>query len=324
MTLRELEKDATLVARRWLRELLFEDWGLKLLALAITFGLWWAVTGQRTPASLALRHVPLAIIPPSDMEISNDLLEEVDVTLRGNQRTLAAIRAGDTAISYNASNLQPGLHVLRLTPQNVRLQLPEGVSPESVEIERIEPASVKLQLERRIEREFVVTVPTTGQVPDGYELIGIASVPNRVRVRGPESHVNELQKVLTEPIALDGHTSSFGVSQVVVDIPDPKLVPVQTTVDVQVQIGEARADETLTGVAAQLADPNGGTPQPMHANVTLRGPRSVVAQLTSANVRLLLDTTADGKLTPRLQLPTGLTERVELVATTPAEFTIKK
>ena len=59
MTLRELEKDAAFMGRRWLRELLFEDWGMKLLALAITFGLWWAVTGQRTPASLPLRHVPL-------------------------------------------------------------------------------------------------------------------------------------------------------------------------------------------------------------------------------------------------------------------------
>ena len=36
MTLRELEKDAAFMGRRWLRELLFEDWGMKLLALAIT------------------------------------------------------------------------------------------------------------------------------------------------------------------------------------------------------------------------------------------------------------------------------------------------
>src|SRR5438067_3886859 len=133
MTLRELEKDAAVVGRRWLRELLFEEWGMKLLALAITFGLWWAVTGQRAPASLPLRHVPLAIIPPSDMEISNDLREEVDVTLRGNQHALATLKADEVGISFDASGLQPGMHVVRLAPQNVRLQLPEGLNPESVD-----------------------------------------------------------------------------------------------------------------------------------------------------------------------------------------------
>src|SRR5919199_3651231 len=111
MTLRELERDAALVGRRWLRGLLFEDWGLKLLALLITFALWWAVTGQRTPAALRLRHVQLFIVLPSDVELSNDLREEVDVTLRGSQRTLSALKAGDVVLNYNATALQPGTHL---------------------------------------------------------------------------------------------------------------------------------------------------------------------------------------------------------------------
>jgi YbbR domain-containing protein len=325
MTLRDLEKDAALVGRRWLRELLFEDWGMKLLALAITFALWWAVTGQRAPLTLPLRHVPLVIIPPSDMEISNDLREEVDVTLRGSQHALGTIKSDEIAIRFDASALQPGMHLIRLAPQNVLLQLPEGVNPESVQIERIEPNNVKLQLERRIEREFVVTVPTAGTPAAGYELIGVASVPNRVRVRGPESHVNALDKVQTEPVSIDGRADSFAVKQVVVDIPDPKVVPVSdTAVDVQVQIGEARTDKTLTGVAVQAAAADAGTPQPTHAAVTLRGPRSVVENLHAADIKLLLDATPDGQIKPRLQLPPGRDARVELVSTNPAEFSIKK
>jgi YbbR domain-containing protein len=210
-----------------------------------------------------------------------------------------------------------------LTPQNVTLKLPEGVSGESVQLERIEPSSIKLQLERRIEREFVVNIPVTGMLPAGYELIGIQSVPNRVRVRGPESHVNALQKILTEPVALDGRTDSFTIPQVVVDITDPKVVPLETAVDVQVQIGEARAEKTLTGVGVQPAD---GTsqPQPARATVTLRGPRSTIANLRAADVKLVLEQTPDGQLKPRLQLPPGLDARVEIVSTNPAEFSIKK
>src|SRR5207237_8661003 len=102
MTLRELEHDAAVVGRRWLRELLFEDWGLKLLAILITFGLWWAVTGQRTPAAVRLRHVHMFLVLPSDVEVSNDLREEVDVSLRGSQSALSTLKAGDVVLNFDA------------------------------------------------------------------------------------------------------------------------------------------------------------------------------------------------------------------------------
>src|SRR5919202_76389 len=132
MTLRELERDAAIVGRRWLRELLFEDWGLKLLALVITLALWWAVTGQRAPAAVRLRHVQLFLVLPGDVEVSNDLREEVDVTLRGSQRALSALKTGDVVVNFDASSLQPGTHLVRLTPQSVTLELPEGLRGDSV------------------------------------------------------------------------------------------------------------------------------------------------------------------------------------------------
>ncbi len=324
MTLRDLEKDAALMGRRWLREVLFEDWGLKLLALVITFGLWWAVTGQRSPAAVRLRHVQLFLVLPGDMEVSNDLREEVDVSLRGSQRTLAALKSGDVVVNFDASGLQPGTHILRLTPQSVRLEVPEGINPESVQIERIEPGSIRLQLERRIEREFDVSVAVAGQPAAGYELLGVQATPGRVRVRGPESHVNTLQTVQTDPVALDGRTTSFAVSQVVVDIPNSKVVPLETAVDVQVQIDEARDMKTISGVVVQPAANMAGTPHPAHVNVTLRGPRSVIENLSAAEIKLVLDQTPDGQLKPRLQLPPGLDSRIELLSTSPTEFTLKK
>ncbi|HEX8072168.1 MAG TPA: CdaR family protein [Pyrinomonadaceae bacterium] len=324
MTLRELERDAALMGRRWLHELLFEAWGLKLLALVITAGLWWGVTSQRTPAAVRLRRVQLFLVLPSDVELSNDLREELDVSLRGSQRALAALKAGDVIVNYDASSLQPGTHLVRLTPQDVTLELPEGISPGSVQIERIEPAGIKLQLERRVEREFAVSVPVVGQPAKGFELIGVTAVPERVRVRGPESHVNALQKVQTEPVAVDDRADSFAVRQVVVDIPDPKLVPQETAVDVQVQIGELRVEKTLTGVSVRAAG-DAGAPQPAQADVTVRGPRSAVEDLTPDSVTLLLEPAPDGRLKPRLQFAPGSPPaRVELISTAPTDFTIKR
>src|SRR5688572_4090191 len=92
MPYREVDKrvagNTQRIVQRWLHSALFEDWGLKLLALAITLGLWYGVTAQRAPATVRLRGVQLTFVLPSDMEISNDPREEVEVTLRGSQRAL--------------------------------------------------------------------------------------------------------------------------------------------------------------------------------------------------------------------------------------------
>jgi len=55
---------------RWVRKLLFEDWGLKLLAIAITVVLWLAVTGQNQPVTLRVSGVQLNFLRPEGLEIS--------------------------------------------------------------------------------------------------------------------------------------------------------------------------------------------------------------------------------------------------------------
>src|SRR5918997_3649356 len=146
MALRDVEKEAVLIGRRWLHDLVFADWGLKLVAFAIALGLWLAVTGQRAPATARLRGVPLHFVLPPDMEIGNEPREQVDVMLRGSRRVLNALRAGDVVLSYDASAHRVGERTLRLTPASVTLELPEGVSGEGLTVERIEPANVPLRL----------------------------------------------------------------------------------------------------------------------------------------------------------------------------------
>src|SRR5919199_997842 len=201
MTLRDVEKDAVVLGRRWLHDLLFADWGLKLLAFAITLGLWFAVTGQRVPATARLRRVPLHFVLPNDMEIANEPREEVDVTLRGGKQILNSLRAQDTILNFDASAFSPGERLVRLSPE-----------------------TVPLRLERRVEREVEVEPRLEGKPADGYELLGVEARPPRVRVRGPESRVNALQEAPTESILLDGRRDNFVAAQSAIDIEDRKLV----------------------------------------------------------------------------------------------------
>jgi hypothetical protein len=310
MTFRDVERDAVQMGRRWLHDLLFADWGLKLLALAITLGLWFAVTGQRVPTTARLRKVPLFFVLPNEMEISNEPRDEVDLTLRGSKRVLDAIKASDVSLSYDASSYRPGERVVQLSSNNITLQLPEGVSPEGLTIERIEPASVPLRLERRVERELEVEPHLEGKVPEGFELVGAQSLPARVRVRGPESHVAAQEHARTETIMLEGRTETFTATQIAIDIQDRKLVALDTVVDVLVKISETQSTKRLVGVAARNADG-------AHTRLTIevRGARSVVEPLRAADLSVVFDAVPDGTTRPRLVLPSNLEGRLELIST---------
>jgi YbbR domain-containing protein len=303
--------------QRWLREIFVEDLGLKLLALAITLVLWYAVTGQRTPTTRHLLGVHLNFDLPQDMEISNDPRMEVEITLAGNKYDLERIDATRLVASIDVKDFKPGERTVQLTPERVTLGLPEGIR-----IESIEPNTMPLRLEQRVEREVAVEVRREGNVPEGYELREIKIVPDKVRVRGPASRVGALQKLLTEPITLGDHRESFTIQQAAIDtdVLDKKINPIDTIVNVTFEIGERRIEKSFAGVAVR--ESTGAQARPETASVMLYGARSALEQLRAGDIQIALEVGQDGAITPRLILPPGLENRVELRSITPTGFTI--
>jgi len=160
------------------------------------------------------------------------------------------------------------------------------------------------------------------ELPEGFTRAAAAVTPDRIRVRGPQSHVAAVERAFTETISLAGRREPLALPQVAVDIPDHKVVPLDPTVSVRVEIGEEQAERRFTNVAVR-SEP-GGAVSPPTAAVTLRGPRSVVEALRPDDLRLLVAPAEDGKTTTRLALPPSAQGRVELVNTSPSEFTVNR
>jgi YbbR domain-containing protein len=301
-------------AKRWLREIFIEDLGLKILALIISVALWYGVTGQRTPTTIRVPRVPLNFRLPNDMEVSNEPRADVEVVLTGNKRSLDTINVRDLTVNVDVSDLKPGEHNVQLTMERVAMGLPDGVK-----FGDLQPGSVQLTLEPRVEREVEVEVRHTGNIPEGFELRGITALPDKVKVRGPTSRVNALVKVPTETISLDGHKESFTQSQTAIEIADKKVDLIDSAVSVRVEIGEQRAEKSLSGVSVSASD--GILVRPETASITVYGEHSAINQLNADNTKLILDLAPDGSFVPRLELPAGLQGRIELRSTNPKIFT---
>lgn len=226
------------VIERWVRKILFEDWSLKLLAVTITVVLWLAVTGQNEPKTLRVPGVQLNFLKQKGFEISNELPRNVEVILTGSPDKLKDIGSGGLVATVDVSDQKPGERVIRLSEDHVRMDLPPGVK-----IQGFQPTTIPIRLEPSMESQIDVEIKFEGKLPEGYEITGFSTSPARIRVSGPSDHVSALRKATTETVWLDGKTESFSLSNVAINIPDPKIVVLDSTIDLHVKIAEKRRSE---------------------------------------------------------------------------------
>jgi YbbR domain-containing protein len=231
---------------RGLRKVFLEDWGLKLLALVITVALWLAVTGQNKPVTLRVSGVQLNFLRHEGLDISNELPSTIEVVLTGSPAKLDRIGPRDLVATVDISDQKPGERIVRLSRDRVQMDLPEGVA-----LQGFHPATLPIRLEPRIDAQVDVEVKFEGTLPEGYELVSFTANPAKVRVRGPADRVNALHKASTETIWLDGKKESFNLSNVAINIPDPRIDLLDPTIDIHVEIVEKkRTDVHLTFVTA--------------------------------------------------------------------------
>lgn len=293
-----------------LRRIFIEDWSLKLLSLAIAIVLWLLVTGQNQPVTAHL-NVQLNFIRPQSLEISNDPPRTVDVMLTGSRNKLDELTSLDLVATLDISDQHSGERVLRLADR-AQISLPQGIK-----VDGYQPSAIPIRLEEIVDRQVPIEPKLEGKPADGFEVYGVYPNKGSVTVRGPASHVNSLQKVLTESIWLAGHKESFTAANVAIDVPDPKVDLLEPVVNVNVEIGERRIERTFSGVSVSTA--NGERVQPATTSVTVLGVASLLNSLKPDEVRIVLDTVGQN-LEPRLEVPDALKGKVTLKSVLTSKF----
>ncbi|HZN05756.1 MAG TPA: CdaR family protein [Pyrinomonadaceae bacterium] len=289
-----------------LRRIFLEDWSLKLLSLAIAIVLWLVVTGQNEPVTAHV-NVQLNFIRPQLLEISNDPPRTVDVMLTGSRNKLDDLTALDLVATVDLSEQRAGERVLRLADK-AQISLPQGVK-----VDGFQPSAIPIRLEPILERQITIEPKLEGKPADGYEVYAVRPSKGSVTVRGPESRVNALQRVLTESIWLSGHKETFTASSVAIDVADTKVDLLDPVVNVEIEIGEQRVEKRFSGVAVSAAD--GQNTQATTTGVTVLGPASLVAKLKAEDLKIVLHSTANGT-EPQLRLPPAFEGKVVLKSTT--------
>src|SRR5437867_4038505 len=199
---------------RQLRRWLIYNWHLKLISLILAVMLWMVVATETSSelgmeVSLEYRNIP------AQLEITGDTTNTVQVRLRGSSNVIRDISAKDVSTTIDLSQMRTGEKIVALSPQNVQ-------APFGAEVIRVNPSSVRFNLERTITKSVPIVPTILGHPADGYEVDQVLVNPNMIVVEGPESRVDPLDSIATIPIRLDQRESRFEQTADL-DVPDPQI-----------------------------------------------------------------------------------------------------
>ena len=303
-----------------MKSFLTDNIALKLFSLLLGFAFWYAVA-RESGVEFAF-SIPFELRDvPEGLEVVEESVQQVDVRLRGPAEILRGISAQDLSVAVDLSDAEPGERIAYLTPEDVAV-------PFGARVMRVTPSSLKIELDRTMERTINVIPRVLGAPAEGFELQNIALSPQVVTVVGPASQVRGLEQVTTEPVSADGLRQPFSRA---VGLELHPLVRLEsgTSIELTLDVREVRLRKELSEIEV-LTRPEAvsASLEPKSVRVVVEGPRSMIEQLRAEDleVEVRLDGLGPGrhKVVPIVHVirPDELAA-VHIVSVTPDELAVQ-
>lgn len=180
-----------------MRQMLTENLGMKALSVALAAGLWVAVVGEQELNSSVSVPVEYKNFPKG-LEVSSEMVSRVSLLVQAPPEKLSAGNLADAALVVDLSAVnRPGELTFNLDRESMRL-------PRGVTLERVIPSQLRMRFEQRTARDVPVRIRYATPPMPGYRILKQEVLPENLRVVGPQSRVEQLQGVETDPIDLSG------------------------------------------------------------------------------------------------------------------------
>jgi len=183
---------------------LFRNFGTKLLALGIACATWYVLTGQRRERISERNYrIPLSIVNvPRGTMVVSPLPDALDVRVRGAFTPLRALDPAKLEAVVDLADATPGEKRYPLGPGDINV-------PADVEVIAIAPAEIRLVLDTIAEKTLPITADLTGQLAPGAELEEVTVEPRSARIVGPAKTLARLPSLSTQPVVVEGRDASF-------------------------------------------------------------------------------------------------------------------
>jgi len=254
-----------------LQKIFTKEWILKFISFVMAVSLWSFVGGEEKVDKNVL--IPLDVINlPRDLVVSNQFKKDVEVTVNGPRSVIAEISKMSITRSIDLTDSKPGSQVIDITVDSIKM--PRGVS-----VERVQPSSIILSLDKLISKDLSINPVTVGQVAEGYILKKLTIDPDIIQINGPQSQLGRVDVLKTKQINLTGLKTTSQL-QVPLDLaPDIVDIIGETSVTANVEVGMKMVSKTIIGLPVEVVkDGVYQTTSPPTVDVSVRLPEVMVAK----------------------------------------------
>lgn len=206
----------------FLRQYVFHNFLLKLVALAAAVLLWMAISNEpRTEVAITVpiefQHVP------QDIEITTEKIPQAQVRVSGPGRVVRNLADSDIHAIIDLTGVHPGERTYDLTSRQIHV-------PPEVEVVQIGPTRLHLDFDRVMRKD----VPIRARINGLPAHAGSSVEPGAASIVGPEKQVQKIDAAMTDAVDASGGNRVFqGVHVFVADpavrVERPALVTVTVT-----------------------------------------------------------------------------------------------
>jgi diadenylate cyclase len=178
--------------KRSRRRIWFAQAGGLLLTFLMVSLVWGIYSGRQfslitTTTSIDFRNIP------DNLELMKTSAEKVEIQISGKRRLVSALEPEQVGAFIDLQGKTDGAYLAVLNQNSIELPL-------GLEVVRVTPAKIKVELEQRAEKKLAVKPQFIGASPSGYEIKKIRVQPNSVKVSGAVSVLHKTNNLSTEPI----------------------------------------------------------------------------------------------------------------------------
>ena len=184
----------------YIRDLFLKNLLLKLIALFFAIVLWINLSPFRSRNTLEVNYVlPLQLKNiPEDMVTMGKIENHIGVRLKGTQGLINDIDPSKLSVTLDLSKAKEGITFYKLNADNI-VNLPPGV-----DVIRIDPNVVKIKMAKLVKKEIELKVLVRGKPAPGYTVKSISIDPARILVQGPRSAIRTIESIKKIPINIKG------------------------------------------------------------------------------------------------------------------------
>lgn len=175
---------------------------LKGFSIFFAFFLWlYVLSSAQTKGE---KIIKLSYKAPEGYAVKNQPVKEITYSIRGPRVFVRSLMQKTETVTVDLKRkFKKNKTRYEINVSDLGVEFPFGV-----ELIRVEPSRLAVQLERSLMKEVPVKIVTVGEVPSDHKMIRSSIEPEKIAIEGPISITRNLTKIETAPIELGGLTGS--------------------------------------------------------------------------------------------------------------------